>query len=168
MVKSPLFIIHYWLPKAHVEAPTSARILLAGLLLKVGVYGLIKLIIYLSFSSFILFLLSFIGVFIGSHIASYSRERKVLAANSSVTHINLCLFSLRLINLCLNRGSYLVSLSHGYISTLLFYLMGEIYHYNGRRMLYYILGVTGYSGFLISIIGLIFLRNAGVPPILSF
>src|SRR5687768_15324313 len=111
--------------------------LLAGLLLKVGVYGLIKLIIYLSFSSFILFLLSFIGVFMGSHIASYSRERKVLAANSSVTHINLCLFRLSLINLCLNRGSYLVSLSHGYISTLLFYLVGEIYHYNGRRILYY-------------------------------
>lgn len=168
MVKSPLFIIHYWLPKAHVEAPTSARILLAGLLLKVGVYGLIKLIIYLSFSSFFLFLFSFIGVFIGSHIASYSSESKVLAANSSVTHINLCLFSLSLINLCLNRGSYLVSLSHGYISTLLFYLVGEIYHYNGRRILYYILRVTGYSGFLISIIGLIFLRNAGVPPILSF
>jgi NADH:ubiquinone oxidoreductase subunit 4 (subunit M) len=142
--------------------------LLAGLLLKVGVYGLIKLIIYLSFSSFILFLFSFIGVFIGSHIASYSRERKVLAANSSVTHINLCLFSLRLINLCLNRGTYLVSLSHGYISTLLFFLVGEIYHYNGRRILYYILGVTGYSGFLMSMIGLIFLSNAGVPPVLSF
>jgi NADH:ubiquinone oxidoreductase subunit 4 (subunit M) len=168
IVKRPLFMIHYWLPKAHVEAPTSASMLLAGLLLKVGVFGLIKLIIYLSFSSFLLFLFSFIGVFIGSHIASYSRERKVLAANSSVTHINLCLFSLRLINLCLNRGSYLVSLSHGYISTLLFYLVGEIYHYNGRRILYYILRVRGYSGFLISMIGLIFLRNAGVPPALSF
>nr|QJQ35664.1 NADH dehydrogenase subunit 4 [Acrobeloides varius] len=168
MVKSPLFMMHYWLPKAHVEAPTSASMLLAGLLLKVGVYGLMKLIIYLSFTSFFLFLFSFMGVFMGSHIASYSSESKVLAANSSVTHINLCLFSLSLINLCLNSGSYLVSLSHGYISTLLFYLVGEMYHYNGSRMLYYMVGVTGYSGFLMSMMGLIFLSNAGVPPMLSF
>lgn len=168
LVKRPLFLFHYWLPKAHVEAATSTRMLLAGLLLKVGVYGLAKLLVLTKIRLEPVSLASFTGLAVGAFVASLSRESKVIRAYRSVTHINLVLYALNTGRVCLHRGSLVVALSHGYISTMVFYVVGEMYRYNGSRIMYYIVRLVQFSGLLASVVSLVFLRNAGVPPLLSF
>lgn len=146
MVKSPLYILHGWLPKAHVESPTTGSILLAGLLLKVGLFGAFKFFTLVVGNLILLTFISRVGIRVGSILASMSAERKVLVAYSSITHINLGLYRIRLGSNYLMTGRYLMCLSHGYISLLLFYLVGEIYHYRGTRILYYIRGILVFSG----------------------
>lgn len=168
LVKSPLFFIHQWLPKAHVEAPTSGSILLAGLLLKVGIFGLMKITRYLNFYLYLVSLCSVVGYRVGACVASVSSETKVLAAYSSITHVNLVVYRLGILSVCANSGSYLVSLRHGYISTLLFYVVGTMYHYSGTRILYYRTGLTCFSGIVSTLVGLVLLRNSGTPPGIPF
>lgn len=94
-VKIPIFFIHLWLPKAHVEAPISGSIILAGIILKLGGYGLLRLIIlYQSFINNLnvfFIVVSLIGGFIVSLICIRQRDIKSLVAYSSVSHIGLVL-----------------------------------------------------------------------------
>lgn len=167
-VKCPIFGLHLWLPKAHVEAPTTARMLLAGLLLKVGVYGVLKVVSYVNLSWFWVMILSFMGYILAPILSILSRDTKQLVAYSSVTHINLILNRLVFCCLRLNTSSYLISLSHGYISSIIFFIIGEMYHSGGSRMIYYSGGLYGLSGFIIFVRGVVIFANAGVPPFLSF
>lgn len=168
LVKSPLYIFHFWLPKAHVEAPTTARILLAGLLLKVGLYGFLKVTVRLGISYMWIFLFSLLGYLIGPFLSFFSSETKQLSAYSSVTHINIVLNVILFFSLYLNTSSYVISLSHGYISSLIFYIVGEMYHSRGTRMIYFSTRVSSCSGFMIFCYRLVLLSNAGVPFNLSF
>lgn len=168
LVKSPLYIFHFWLPKAHVEAPTTARILLAGLLLKVGLYGYLKVMVNLNIRYIWIFLFALLGYIIGPFLSFFSSETKQLSAYSSVTHINIVLNVILFFSLYLNSSSYIISLSHGYISSLMFYIVGEIYHSSGTRMIYFSTSVSSCSGFMMFCYGLVLISNAGVPFNLSF
>lgn len=151
-----------------MEAPTSCSMLLAGLLLKVGVYGVIKIVV-LSKCLFIpASLLAAGGVLFGGFLASISRESKVLTAYSSVTHINLGLYGVNVGSGFLLERSQVLCLGHGYVRTLMFFFVGEIYHQGGSRVLHYIVRVLKVSGFIIVLITLVYLGNAGVPPTLPF
>jgi NADH-ubiquinone oxidoreductase chain 4 len=168
LVKSPIFLLHHWLPKAHVEAPTAGRIVLAGILLKVGVYGLIKILTVMKYSLHTVYFAAIIGSAVRALLASLSRETKVIIAYSSVTHINLVIYGLNIIRVCMIRGGYLISLRHGYVSALLFYSVGELYRLNGSRILYYNVGLLRFHGILICILALILIGNIRVPPMISF
>jgi len=167
-VKCPVYVFHLWLPKAHVEAPTTASMLLAGLLLKVGLYGSIKVVVVTNMRYFWVLCLSFLGYIIAPILSIISRETKHIVAYSSVAHINIALNGVLFVCRRLNSRSYLVSLSHGYISTVMFYMVGEISHGRGTRIVYYTSGLMCSSGFVIFVCGIILLANAGVPPFLSF
>lgn len=141
---------------------------MAGLLLKVGLFGVIKVRVSTNLRFFWVQLLSFTGYILAPVLSILSRETKHIVAYSSVAHINLLLNGLSFCCLGLNTRSYLVSLSHGYISSAIFFMVGEISHRRGSRMVYYSSGLYGVSGFITLVCCIVMLANAGVPPHLSF
>lgn len=169
IIKFPVYFLHLWLPKAHVEAPTSARILLAGLLLKLGTVGFFRIIKSLSFIHLnFWFFLSFLGIILSSFNCAFQRDSKSLAAYSSVTHIGFTLLCLVLFSIESKLSSLLMILAHGFTSTLIFFFIGEYYHKRGRRIMYYLNRFINISIILTIFFTLVFIRNAGVPPTLSF
>nr|BAV78635.1 NADH dehydrogenase subunit 4 [Panagrellus redivivus] len=169
MMKFPVYFLHLWLPKAHVEAPTTASMLLAGLLLKLGTGGFLRIMKSFSFiHSNYWFLISFMGMVMGSFSCIYQSDTKSLAAYSSITHMGFLLMCLVFISMEGKMSSLMIMLSHGYTSTLMFYFIGEYYHSSNSRMVYYLNSIFNISLILGIMFSLTFLSNAGVPPSLSF
>ncbi len=169
IIKFPVYFLHLWLPKAHVEAPTRARILLAGLLLKLGTAGFLRIIKSLSFIHLnFWFIIAFLGMILGSFSCIFQSDAKSLAAYSSITHIGFLLLCLLFISIEGKVSSLIIMLAHGFTSTLIFFFIGELYHIRISRIIYYINRVFNARIFFGIIITLVFLRNAGVPPSLRF
>jgi len=139
LIKIPIFIIHLWLPKAHVEAPVFGSIILAGVLLKMGRFGLIRFIkIFIKITSLyrrIFIRIGIIGGILIRLVCLVQIDIKSLVAYSSVVHINviLCsLFTLRKIGLV---GAVIIIIAHGLCSSGIFYLVGLRYKGSGSRLL---------------------------------
>jgi len=132
LVKLPAFPLHTWLPDAHVEAPTAGSILLAGVLLKMGGYGLMRLAIPMTPASFaevswVFAVLGGIGIVYGAAVALVQADLKRLVAYSSVAHMGFVLLAL---STGTERGfsaAMLVMVSHGVVAPLLFLLVGQLY-----------------------------------------
>jgi NADH-quinone oxidoreductase subunit M len=117
----PIYSFHHWLPKAHVEAPTLGSIILAGLLLKLGSYGVVQVLpIMVSYYSNGYFMLSLLGALFGTFICCIQRDVKAYIAYSSVVHMNFNLFLLILVRVNRKRASYLIIVLHGIVASLLF------------------------------------------------
>nr|BAV78657.1 NADH dehydrogenase subunit 4 [Steinernema glaseri] len=169
MMKFPIYFLHLWLPKAHVEAPTTASMLLAGLLLKLGTAGFLRILGSLNFVHLnFWFIIAFLGMILASFCCVFQSDSKSLAAYSSVTHMSFLLLSLVFIFLSGKTSSLMMMLAHGYTSTLMFYLIGEFYHSSNSRMIYYMNSFFNSSMIMAIVFSLIFLSNSGVPPSLSF
>ena len=169
IIKFPVYFLHLWLPKAHVEAPTSARILLAGLLLKLGTVGFFRIIKSLTFIHLnFWFYLAFLGIILSSFNCAFQRDSKSLAAYSSVTHIGFTLLCLVLLSMESKISSLILIIAHGFTSTLIFFFIGEFYHKGNTRIIYYLNRFMNISVILTLIFTLVIIRNAGVPPSLSF
>lgn len=169
IIKFPIYFLHLWLPKAHVEAPTTARILLAGLLLKLGTAGFFRILGRINFiHNNVWIIIAFLGIILGSFCCVFQRDSKSLAAYSSVTHIRFLLLSLIFIRMSGKVRRLIIILAHGYTSTLIFYLIGEYYHTSTRRIIYFINRFFRSRIILGILFSLVFLSNSGVPPSLSF
>nr|YP_009186382.1 NADH dehydrogenase subunit 4 [Strongyloides stercoralis]BAT21210.1 NADH dehydrogenase subunit 4 [Strongyloides stercoralis] len=169
MMKFPVFFLHLWLPKAHVEAPTSASILLAGLLLKFGTVGFVRIMKSLSYCHInYWFFFSVLGMFISCFVCVFQSDFKSLAAYSSVVHMNFLLFFLLFFGLYSKTGSFLMMVSHGYTSSVMFYFIGEFYRSLGSRMIYFLNSFMSSSFIFSFLISLVFLSNCGMPPSISF
>nr|YP_010363429.1 NADH dehydrogenase subunit 4 [Atkinsoniella yunnanana]UNZ12530.1 NADH dehydrogenase subunit 4 [Atkinsoniella yunnanana] len=131
LVKLPMFMLHFWLPKAHVEAPISGSMILAGLMLKIGGYGLIRfMFIYENMFfkySFLWFSLSIVGSISVSLICLIQGDVKCLIAYSSVAHMGMSLMGLLTMTKFGLYGSYLMMLGHGLCSSGLFCLTNISY-----------------------------------------
>lgn len=140
LVKIPMFFIHLWLPKAHVEAPVSGSIILAGIILKLGGYGFIRLIpVFLTVGvkyNFVFILISLFGGFIISLICLRQSDIKSLIAYSSVSHIGLVLGGIMTINLWGLYGAIVIIIAHGLCSSGLFCLANVTYERLGSRSLF--------------------------------
>lgn len=139
LVKIPMFLFHLWLPKAHVEAPISGRMILAGVLLKLGGYGIfrvMKVISYLGVKFNYFFLsLSLLGGVIIRFVCFRQVDLKSLIAYSSVAHISIVIGGLMTINWWGCIGSLTLMIGHGLCSSGLFCLSNIIYERLGRRRL---------------------------------
>lgn len=169
IIKFPIYFLHLWLPKAHVEAPTTARILLAGLLLKLGTAGFLRILGSMNFiHNNVWMIIAFLGIILGSFCCVFQSDSKALAAYSSVTHIRFLLLSLIFITIRGKIRSLILILAHGYTSTLIFYLIGEFYHTSSRRIIYFINSFFSSRMIIGILFSVVFLSNSGVPPSLSF
>ncbi len=140
-VKVPLFPVHTWLPLAHVEAPTAGSVLLAGVLLKIGSYGFMRLCIplapdaSLSFGAPLIGALSVIGILYGAWCAYAQDDIKKLVAYSSVSHLGYCMLGLFAMNEIGLTGGLLQMINHGLSTGALFLLVGMLYErYHTRKM----------------------------------
>ena len=172
-VKVPMIPVHIWLPEAHVEAPTAGSVLLAGILLKMGTYGLLRFSLPMFveatyyFQPFI-FLISIISIIYGACTTIRQTDLKKVIAYSSVVHMNYVMLGVLSCNIYGLEGSIFLMLSHGLVSSALFLCVGLIYErYHTRIILYY--GGLVYTMPIFSVLFfLLTLANVSLPGTSSF
>ncbi|MBR56721.1 MAG: Fe-S-binding domain-containing protein [Myxococcales bacterium] len=137
-VKVPLFPVHTWLPDAHTEAPTAGSVILAGVLLKMGIYGMYRFMIPLfpeamGYFSPALMIISVVGIMYGAFVAYAQKDIKRLVAYSSVSHMGFVMLGLIAMTPTAVTGSILQMINHGITTGALFLLVGMIYERRHTR-----------------------------------
>nr|ATC73041.1 NADH dehydrogenase subunit 4 [Graphocephala sp. EMHAU-2015-Zz052315] len=172
LVKLPMFMFHFWLPKAHVEAPISGSMILAGLMLKIGGYGLIRFMfiyenMFLKYS-YIWYSLSIVGSILVSLICLIQGDMKCLIAYSSVAHMGMTLMGMLTMTKLGLFGSYLMMLGHGLCSSGLFCLANICYERLLSRSFFLNKGLMLYMPSMCMIWFFFCSFNMSCPPSINF
>ena len=139
-IKVPMFPVHTWLPDAHVEAPTAGSVILAGVLLKMGAYGMIRFNIgffpevAVDAIPYVL-ILSVIAIVYGAWVSIIQPDMKKLVAYSSVSHMGFVTAGLFVFNLQGVEGSILYMINHGILTGALFQMVGFFYERTHTRLI---------------------------------
>nr|YP_010274912.1 NADH dehydrogenase subunit 4 [Erynnis popoviana]UJV31603.1 NADH dehydrogenase subunit 4 [Erynnis popoviana] len=140
LVKMPMYFVHLWLPKAHVEAPVSGSMILAGIMLKLGGYGLFRVLIFMQMISlklnFLWIIISLVGGFYISLKCLCQIDMKSLIAYSSVAHMGMVIGGIMTMNYWGYLGSYLLMIGHGLCSSGMFCLANINYERLQSRSLF--------------------------------
>ena len=172
-VKVPMIPVHIWLPEAHVEAPTAGSVILAGILLKLGTYGMLRFLIpmfpYASiyYTPFV-YTVCIVAIIYASLITIRQIDLKKIIAYSSIAHMNFVILGLFTYNFQGLMGSIYLMLSHGIVSSALFLCVGVLYDRYHTRLLKYYRGLVQVMPiFAILFLGFV-LGNIGFPTTSSF
>ena len=171
--KVPMLPVHLWLPEAHVEAPTAGSVILAGVLLKLGTYGLIRYSIPLFpnasffFTPFV-YTLSVIGIIYTSFTAIRQSDFKRIIAYTSIAHMNLVIIGIFSFNMIGLEGAIFQSLSHGFVASALFLIIGIVYDRYHTRIVKYYSGLASVMPLYILIFVFFTMANISFPGTSSF
>jgi len=171
--KVPMVPVHLWLPEAHVEAPTAGSVILAGVLLKLGTYGLIRFSLPLFpeasfYFSPMVYIFAAIGIVYTSFTAIRQSDFKRIIAYTSVAHMNLVILGIFSFNIIGIEGAILQSLSHGFVASALFLIIGVVYDRHGTRMVKYYGGLVHLMPIYTFIFLFFTMANIGLPGTSSF
>jgi NADH-quinone oxidoreductase subunit M len=173
-IKVPLVPLHTWLPLAHVEAPTAGSVLLAGVLLKIGAYGFLRLCLPLAPDASLAVgvplvgTLAVIGVIYGALCAYAQDDIKKLVAYSSVSHLGLCMLGIFALNPAGLSGGLLQMINHGLSTGALFLLVGMLYERYHTRIMSDYGGMGARVGLLSCFMVFICLSSVGLPGLNGF
>ena len=171
--KVPMIPVHLWLPEAHVEAPTSGSVILAGVLLKLGTYGLIRFSLPLFpqasfFYTPFVYTIALIGIVYTSFTAIRQTDFKRIIAYTSVAHMNVVILGIFSFNNVGIEGAILQSLSHGFVASALFVIIGVVYERYRTRLVKYYGGLVHTMPLYVSIFLFFTMANIGFPGTSGF
>ena len=172
-IKVPMVPFHTWLPDAHVEAPTAASVILAGVLLKMGTYGFVRFslpLLPLATQYFVPFVavLAIIGILYGGVVAMAQVDIKKVVAYSSVSHLGFVMLGVFALNREGLQGGLLQMINHGLCTGALFLLVGLIYERRHTRLISEFGGLSKQLPVFTLIFTIVTLASIGFPGLNSF
>jgi NADH-quinone oxidoreductase subunit M len=172
-VKVPIFPLHTWLPDAHVEAPTAGSVMLAGVLLKMGGYGLLRLCVNLLPQAALdwqalLIVLAVINSVYGAFVALAQTDLKKMIANSSISHMGYVILGIAAMTPIGFLGALLVMIAHGLYSGLLFSMVGLVYDRTHTREVDAMRGLAARMPFIAAVFFIAGLASLGLPGLAGF
>ena len=172
-VKVPLFPIHTWLPDAHTEAPTAGSVILAGVMLKLGTYGLLRFGVYLfpeasNYFAPVLMTLGVIGIIYGAIAATMQTDLKRLVAYSSIAHLGFIVLGIFSVTSQGLTGSVAQMVNHGISTGALFILVGLIYERRHTREIAELGGLQKAAPLMAAVFMVIMLSSIGLPGLNGF
>nr|YP_010354148.1 NADH dehydrogenase subunit 4 [Valvaribifidum huananense]UOG84808.1 NADH dehydrogenase subunit 4 [Valvaribifidum huananense] len=171
LVKMPMYFVHLWLPKAHVEAPVSGSMILAGIMLKLGGYGLLRVMIYLQEINlklnYIWVIISLVGGLYISMKCFCQVDMKSLIAYSSVAHMSMVIGGIMIMNYWGYVGSFILMISHGLCSSGMFCLANINYERLHSRSLFINSGMMNFMPSMSLWWFLLLSSNMAAPPSLN-
>jgi NADH-quinone oxidoreductase subunit M len=172
-IKVPLFPFHTWLPDAHVEAPTAGSVILAGVLLKMGTYGLVRFAFPLFPAAALAFapylgVLAVVGIVYGALVAMVQPDLKKLVAYSSVSHLGFVVLGIVAMNLQGVQGAVYQMLSHGVSTGGLFLLVGMLSDRRHTRLIAEFGGLKQVMPRLVGVFLIVTLSSIGLPGLNGF
>jgi NADH-quinone oxidoreductase subunit M len=172
-VKVPVWPLHTWLPDAHVEAPTAASALLAGVLLKMGTYGFLRVSLPMLPQAFhqwqwFLAVLAMISIVYGAAVAFAQTDIKKLVAYSSVSHMGFAMLGIASGTAIGISGAMAVGFSHGLIAGMLFLMVGQVYDRAHTREISQLSGLAGQMPVIAGLLAFASIASMGLPGLSGF
>jgi NADH-quinone oxidoreductase subunit M len=172
-IKVPLFPFHTWLPDAHVEAPTAGSVILAGVLLKMGTYGLVRFAFPLfpnaaQFFAPALAVLAVVGIIYGALVAMVQPDMKKLVAYSSVSHLGFVVLGIAAMNMQGVQGAVYQMLNHGVSTGGLFLIVGMLSDRRHTRLIAEYGGLKKVTPHLVAAFLIVTLSSIGLPGLNGF
>jgi len=172
-VKVPLFPLHTWLPDAHTQAPTGGSVILAGVLLKMGTYGMLRFGVYLFpqaaiWAKPVLLTLAVIGILYGAIAATMQKDLKRLVAYSSVAHLGFIVLGTFAMTTQAMTGGVMQMVNHGVSTGALFLLVGMIYERRHTRQISELGGIQAVAPIFAGFFMIVMLSSIGLPGLNGF